>query len=55
MQCQNPGESELVILQFLKSLVEEKNQETDHPNEQIMRLEYTIENMKGNEVTRFYI
>uniref|UniRef100_A0ABM5EIB3 Pericentrin isoform X1 n=2 Tax=Pogona vitticeps TaxID=103695 RepID=A0ABM5EIB3_9SAUR len=50
MQCQNPGESELVILQFLKSLVEEKNQETDHPNEQIMRLEYTIENMEGNEI-----
>ncbi|XP_015667818.1 pericentrin isoform X3 [Protobothrops mucrosquamatus] len=50
IQCQNPGENELVILQFLKSLLEEKNQETDHLNEQIERLEQKIENSKENEV-----
>ncbi|KAM3853512.1 pericentrin isoform 3-T5 [Vipera latastei] len=50
IQCQNPGENELVILQFLKSLLEEKNQETDHLNEQIERLEQQIENSKENEV-----
>uniref|UniRef100_A0A8C6XEV4 Pericentrin/AKAP-450 centrosomal targeting domain-containing protein n=1 Tax=Naja naja TaxID=35670 RepID=A0A8C6XEV4_NAJNA len=50
VQCQNPGENELVILQFLKSLLEEKNQETDHLNEQIERLEQKIESSKENEV-----
>ncbi|KAM6459720.1 pericentrin isoform 3-T3 [Liasis olivaceus] len=50
IQSQNPGENELVILQFLKSLLEEKNQETDHLNEQIERLEQKIENSKENEV-----
>ncbi|XP_070789237.1 pericentrin-like [Pituophis catenifer annectens] len=50
IQCQNPGENELVILQFLKSLLEEKNQETDHLNEQIERLEQKIESSKENEV-----
>ncbi|XP_058040331.1 pericentrin isoform X5 [Ahaetulla prasina] len=50
IQCQNPGENELVILQFLKSLLEEKNQETDHLNEQIERLEQKIESSKENEL-----
>ncbi|XP_026534840.1 pericentrin isoform X1 [Notechis scutatus] len=50
VQCQNPGENELVILQFLKSLLEEKNQETDHLNEQIERLEQKVESSKENEV-----
>ncbi|KAJ7344421.1 hypothetical protein JRQ81_000371, partial [Phrynocephalus forsythii] len=36
MQNQNPADGELIILQFLKSLLEEKNQETDHLNEQII-------------------
>ncbi|XP_070588468.1 pericentrin isoform X2 [Erythrolamprus reginae] len=49
-QCQNPDENELVILQFLKSLLEEKNQETDHLNEQIERLEQKVESSKENEV-----
>ncbi|XP_013915238.1 PREDICTED: pericentrin-like [Thamnophis sirtalis] len=52
IQCQNPGENELVILQFLKSLLEEKNQETDHLNEQIERLEQKIESSKENEVLK---
>uniref|UniRef100_A0A670Y3T6 Pericentrin/AKAP-450 centrosomal targeting domain-containing protein n=1 Tax=Pseudonaja textilis TaxID=8673 RepID=A0A670Y3T6_PSETE len=50
VQCQNPGENELVIVQFLKSLLEEKNQETDHLNEQIERLEQKVESSKENEV-----
>ncbi|XP_061463584.1 pericentrin isoform X3 [Rhineura floridana] len=51
-QSQNPGSSELVILPFLKSLIEEKNEENNNLNEQIKRLEQKIENSKENEVLK---
>nr|XP_008120308.1 PREDICTED: pericentrin [Anolis carolinensis] len=49
-KSQNPVGSEFVALQFLKSLLEEKNQETDHLNEQIMRLQCKIEKSKENAI-----
>ncbi|KAH0621758.1 hypothetical protein JD844_023379 [Phrynosoma platyrhinos] len=52
MPSQNSDDSELVVLQFLKSLLEEKNQETDHLNEQIVRLQCKIENSKENEILK---
>nr|XP_060637786.1 pericentrin isoform X2 [Anolis sagrei ordinatus] len=50
LKSQNPVGSEFVVLQFLKSLLEEKNQETDHLNEQIMRLQCEIKKSKENEI-----
>ncbi|XP_054832360.1 pericentrin [Eublepharis macularius] len=47
---QNPGDSELALLHFLKSLLEEKNQETDHLNKQIVQLEYELESCKENKI-----
>nr|XP_056712831.1 pericentrin [Euleptes europaea] len=47
---QSPGDSELALLQFLKSLQEEKNQETDHLNKQIVQLEHELESYKENKV-----
>ncbi|XP_042327115.1 LOW QUALITY PROTEIN: pericentrin [Sceloporus undulatus] len=52
MPSQNSEDSELIVLQFLKSLLEEKNQETDHLNEQILRLQCKIENTKENEILK---
>lgn len=50
MQSQNQGDNEAVILQFLKTLLEEKNEETDHLNELIVILEHKLENSKNSEV-----
>ncbi|XP_066488272.1 pericentrin isoform X2 [Tiliqua scincoides] len=50
MQNQNQGDNEATVMQFLKTLLEEKNEETDHLNEQIMRLENKLENSRNNEV-----
>ncbi|XP_053138968.1 pericentrin isoform X2 [Hemicordylus capensis] len=50
MQNQDPGDTESAVLQFLKSLLEEKNQETDHLSEQIVRLEHKLEKSKENEI-----
>ncbi|XP_077172806.1 pericentrin isoform X2 [Paroedura picta] len=49
-RSQSPGESDLALLQFLKSLLEEKNQETDHLNKQIAQLEHELECCKENKV-----
>ncbi|XP_015268581.1 PREDICTED: LOW QUALITY PROTEIN: pericentrin [Gekko japonicus] len=49
-KIQRPGESDLALLQFLKSLLEEKNQETDHLNKQIAELEHELESCKEDKV-----
>ncbi|XP_060087522.1 pericentrin [Heteronotia binoei] len=49
-RSQSPGNGDLALLQFLKSLLEEKNQETDHLNTQIAQLEHELESCKENKV-----
>ncbi|KAL8173213.1 UNVERIFIED_CONTAM: hypothetical protein K2H54_042482, partial [Gekko kuhli] len=49
-KSQSPGDSDLALLQFLKSLLEEKNQETDHLNKQIAELEHELESCKEDKV-----
>ncbi|XP_019409454.1 PREDICTED: pericentrin isoform X1 [Crocodylus porosus] len=42
--------SESSVLQFPQALLEEKNQEIDHLNEQVMRLQHELENATDNKV-----
>uniref|UniRef100_A0A8C4WC90 Pericentrin n=1 Tax=Gopherus evgoodei TaxID=1825980 RepID=A0A8C4WC90_9SAUR len=50
MQSQNVGNSESAVLQFPQALLEEKNQEIDHLNEQIERLQRELEGATDNKV-----
>ncbi|XP_048358455.1 pericentrin isoform X2 [Sphaerodactylus townsendi] len=47
---ESPADSELALLQFLKTLLEEKNQETDHLNKQIVQLEDELGSCQENQV-----
>ncbi|XP_039351242.1 pericentrin isoform X1 [Mauremys reevesii] len=50
MQSQNVGNSESAVLQFPQALLEEKNQEIDHLNEQIERLQRELDGATDNKV-----
>nr|XP_008173557.1 pericentrin isoform X12 [Chrysemys picta bellii] len=50
MQSQNVGSSESAVLQFPQALLEEKNQEIDHLNEQIERLQRELDGATDNKV-----
>ncbi|TFJ99907.1 calmodulin-binding transcription activator 2 [Platysternon megacephalum] len=50
MQSQNMGNSESAVLQFPQALLEEKNQEIDHLNEQIERLQRELDGATDNKV-----
>ncbi|XP_026513818.1 pericentrin isoform X4 [Terrapene carolina triunguis] len=50
MQSQNVGNSESAVLQFPQALLEEKNQEIDHLNEQIERLQRELDGVTDNKV-----
>nr|XP_042717763.1 pericentrin isoform X8 [Chrysemys picta bellii] len=49
MQSQNVGSSESAVLQFPQALLEEKNQEIDHLNEQIERLQRELDGATDNK------
>ncbi|XP_019378836.1 PREDICTED: pericentrin isoform X3 [Gavialis gangeticus] len=49
-QSQIVDYSESSVLQFPQALLEEKNQEIDHLNEQVMRLQHELENATDNKV-----
>uniref|UniRef100_A0A8C0J0U5 Pericentrin n=1 Tax=Chelonoidis abingdonii TaxID=106734 RepID=A0A8C0J0U5_CHEAB len=50
MQSQNVGNSESAVLQFPQALLAEKNQEIDHLNEQIERLQRELDGATDNKV-----
>ncbi|CAM4634925.1 unnamed protein product [Caretta caretta] len=50
MQSQKVGNSESAVLQFPQALLEEKNQEIDHLNEQIERLQRELDGATDNKV-----
>uniref|UniRef100_A0A8D0HIX0 Uncharacterized protein n=1 Tax=Sphenodon punctatus TaxID=8508 RepID=A0A8D0HIX0_SPHPU len=50
MQSQNLCNNELAVRQFPQALLEEKNQEIDHLNEYIMRLQHKLENGMDEKV-----
>uniref|UniRef100_A0A8C3SLV1 Pericentrin n=1 Tax=Chelydra serpentina TaxID=8475 RepID=A0A8C3SLV1_CHESE len=50
IQSQNVGNRESAVLQFPQALLEEKNQEIDHLNEQIERLQRELDNATDNKV-----
>ncbi|XP_043361751.1 pericentrin isoform X13 [Dermochelys coriacea] len=50
MQSQNVGNSESALLQFPQALLEEKNQEIDHLNEQIETLQRELDGATDNKV-----
>uniref|UniRef100_A0A674IY59 Pericentrin n=1 Tax=Terrapene triunguis TaxID=2587831 RepID=A0A674IY59_9SAUR len=50
MQSQNVGNSESAVLQFPQALLEEKNQEIDHLNEQIERLQRELDGVTDNKI-----
>nr|XP_014424104.1 pericentrin isoform X6 [Pelodiscus sinensis] len=50
MQSQKWGNSESAVLQFPQALLEEKNQEIDHLNEQIERLQRELDGATDNKV-----
>ncbi|XP_065418318.1 pericentrin isoform X4 [Chrysemys picta bellii] len=53
MQSQNVGNSESAVLQFPQALLEEKNQEIDHLNEQIERLQRELDGATDNKSCSF--
>ncbi|XP_077686664.1 pericentrin isoform X3 [Eretmochelys imbricata] len=50
MQSQKVGNSESAVLQFPQALLEEKNQEIDHLNEQIERLQHELDGATDDKV-----
>ncbi|XP_043361750.1 pericentrin isoform X12 [Dermochelys coriacea] len=53
MQSQNVGNSESALLQFPQALLEEKNQEIDHLNEQIETLQRELDGATDNKSCSF--